>query len=139
MSNCLILNFSFNSHLIKGDENDVSAFKTYIQELEYSSDKPEDQMFESGKLVGTGDDHDHFQCGFKSVKLLKRVEYFNNGGVFHLDATYKIIKKIAFLWSYSVSDITRKFFPVLYMLTSKETTIDYTRFFKELLKSFTLV
>ena len=96
-------------------------------------------MFVFGKLIGTGNDYDHFQCGFTSLKLLRRVEYFNNGGVFHLDATYKIIKHCFPLIIFGFTDVSRQFYPVCYMFTSHETTIDYINFFKALLDAFSLI
>ena len=61
--------------------------KGYYKEIE------SDKVFEFGKLIGCGSDDDHFQCGVTSRKLLNRIKEFNNRGVYHLDATYKIIKQ----------------------------------------------
>ena len=91
-------------------------------------------MFVFGKTVGTGDDQDHFRCGFTSKKLFRRMEYFNNSGVFHIDSTYKIIKHCFPLIILGFTDISRQFYPVCFMLTSHETTDDYIKFFDSLLE-----
>ena len=67
-------------------------FKKYLKKLKFNDDIDVNQMFEFGKQVGSGDDDDHFQCGFTSRQLLNRIAEFDNRGVFHIDATYKIIK-----------------------------------------------
>ena len=57
-------------------------FKKYLKKLKFNDDIDVNQMFEFGKQVGSGDDDDHFQCGFTSRQLLNRelnlitVEFF---------------------------------------------------------------
>ena len=49
----------------------------------------DNSMFCFGEKIGTGTDTDHFQVGFTSLMLLKRIIW---SGMFHIDATNKIIK-----------------------------------------------
>ena len=74
-----------------------------------------------------------FSVVFTSLKLLNRITEFNNRGVYHLDATYKIIKHNFCLIGFGFTDLARHFYPVCYMFSSHETTVDYTRFFTEFL------
>ena len=90
-------------------------------------------MFTFGHSIGIGSENDNFQCGFTSVKLLQRIEQFNNNGVYHLDATYKIIKHCFPLIVFGFSDIARQFYPVAFMITSHEKTTNYKFFFKSLI------
>ena len=70
----------------------MDDFKNYIRNLTYSSRIAGHQIFVFGEQIGTGEDDDHFQCGFTSLNLLNRVEDICSSCVFHVDATYKIIK-----------------------------------------------
>ena len=110
----------------------MDDFKNCIRNLTYSSRIAGHQMFVFGEQIGTGEDDDHFQCGLTSLNLLNRVEDICSSCVFHVDATYKIIKHCFPLIVFGYTDIARKFYPVCFIFTSHETTIDYTRFFTTL-------
>ena len=87
-------------------------------------------MFVFGQNIGDGSDDNHFQVGFTSVKLINRMTEFKQG-VFHIDATYKIVKNCFPLIVLGFTDLSRKFFPVAFMFTSHEETRDYDYFFHE--------
>jgi hypothetical protein len=55
---------------------------------------------------------------FLSKTLLSKVI---DKEVFHLDATYRILKLCYPVIVFGVSDVNRKFFPVCFMITSYET------------------
>jgi len=54
--------------------------------------------------------------------------------MFHIDATYKIIKYFYPLIIFGITDLNRCFFPIAFMVTSHEKTGDYIHFFKSLNK-----
>jgi hypothetical protein len=112
-----------------GDINDIDLLKQYILQREFDESSVDSQLFTFGCLLGNGTDTDHFQMGFTSIKLLSRIK---EGVMYHLDATYKIIKYFYPLIVFGASDINRKFFPICFMLSSHETTIDYVNFFRSL-------
>ena len=74
-----------------------------------------------GDKLGDGSDDAHFQLGFTSRTLLQKLLLL---GMFHLDATYKIIR-----YFYPVIIFVIKFFPIVFMITSHEKTVDYIHFF----------
>ncbi len=80
--------------------------------------------------IGNGSDGEHFQIGLTRKTMLSRVEL---NGMFHLDATYQIVKYNYPLIILGVTDITRKFHPICYMFTSHEQERDYDHFFESLL------
>jgi hypothetical protein len=45
-----------------------------------------------GQDLGDGSKNSHLRLGFTSMKLIKLINKFGNKGVWHIDATYKIIK-----------------------------------------------
>ena len=49
----------------------------------------ENDLFVFGEDFGTGEDNDHFHCGFTTQKLLEQIEELKDeNGLYHLDATY---------------------------------------------------
>ena len=62
--------------------------------------------------------------------MLSRVE---SHGMFHVDATYKIVKYNYPLIVLGVTDMQRVFHRICYMFTSHEQEQDYDHFFKTLL------
>jgi hypothetical protein len=55
-------------------------------------------------------------------------------GVFHIDATYKIVKYNYPLIVLGYTDLNRTFFPVSFMFTSHEQTADFEHFFESFKK-----
>ncbi len=62
--------------------------------------------------------------------MLSRVEL---KGLFHIDATYKIVQYNFPLIVLGVTDINRTFHPICFMFTSHETEDDDDHFFDRLL------
>ncbi len=62
--------------------------------------------------------------------MLSRVE---SNGMFHIDATYKIVKYNYPLIVLGVTDMQRVFHPICYMFTSHEQEQDYNHFLDSLL------
>jgi hypothetical protein len=83
-------------------------------------------MFVFGENLGSGNDGDNFQVGITSKNMLSKVEL---NGMFHLDATYQIVKYNFPFIILGVTDITRQFHPICYMFTSHEQQCDYEHFF----------
>ena len=55
-------------------------------------------------------------------------EINRNNGLFHLDATYKIVKYNYPLIVFGFSDLAHRFHPIFFMYTSHETEADYDHF-----------
>ena len=95
-------------------------------------------MFVFGQDLGDGSKNSHLRLGFTSMKLIKLINKFGNKGVWHIDATYKIIKYcyplIAVL---GFTDIAHHFHPVTFMFTSNETGADYDHFFESFIETCT--
>ena len=91
----------------------------------------DDDFFCFGSQYGKGTDENHFQLAFSSVNMLRNVE---NRDLFHLDATYRILKLCYPVIVIGVSDVNRKFFPIAFMITSHETEEDYLNFFTSFIK-----
>ena len=110
----------------------MEQVKDYVQKKHYNPVKCEDNtMFCFGEKLGTGEDNDHFQLGFTSLTLLMRTLWT---GMFHIDATYKIIKYFYPLMIFGITDLNHSFFPIAFMVSSHETADDYLHFFKSLNK-----
>ena len=71
-----------------GDNDEINLFDIYISEKQYTKEIPENGLLVFGTKIGTGGDQDNFQCGFTSVKLLKRIEEFNNQGNYQTEKAY---------------------------------------------------
>jgi hypothetical protein len=73
-----------------GDENNLDDLKTFCAGLKYSEGiTKEDELYTFGEHYGDGSDTEHFQLGLTSKKMMAKVEL---NGMFHIDATYKIVK-----------------------------------------------
>ena len=115
-----------------GNSKNLDQVKEFVKKKRYNPVTCEDDtMFCFGERLGTGTDNDHFQLGFTSVLLLMRLLW---SGMFHIDATYKIIKYFYQLIIFGITDLNRCFFPIAFMVTSHEKTGDYIHFFKSLNK-----
>ncbi|CAF1037438.1 unnamed protein product [Brachionus calyciflorus] len=68
--------------------------------------------------VGSGSDDDHCHFGLTSKKLIKNLV---DGTIFHIDATYKIVKYCYPVIVFGFTDIARKFHPIAFMITTHET------------------
>ncbi|RNA17744.1 hypothetical protein BpHYR1_042134 [Brachionus plicatilis] len=128
-----IQNFVKYRRIKLGDVNSMVGVVEFIKNL--NVDSMDDLIIfgvpvKNGSYVlGSGSDDDHFHMGFTSEKLIRRLK---EAEVFHVDATYKIIKKSNPLIFFGYTDISRKFHPVCYMITSHECEEDYLHFFKSL-------
>jgi hypothetical protein len=98
----------------------------------YHPNYDSNKLFVFGVHLGTGTDDDHFYLGFTTLNLLKRIEQSNL--LYHIDATYKIIKYFFPLIIFGFTDRSRKFYVVANMFVSHEQEIDYNHFFTSLLK-----
>ena len=77
------------------DNNNIDNLRKFIKKkLTYNPNtNTDDELFTFGVEYGRGTDDDHFHCGFTSVRLLEKLNKINStNGIFHLDATYKIVK-----------------------------------------------
>lgn len=80
---------------------------------------------------GDGSNNDHFHVGFTSTKLINSIveNEAMSRGVFHIDATYKIVKYNYPLLVLGYTDLKGQFFPVAFMYTSHEKVEDFDHFF----------
>jgi hypothetical protein len=115
-----------------GDSNNMKGVEDFIKTHKFFSGYDPDKLFVFGEHLGSGSDDDHFYLGFTTLNLLKRIEYSNY--LFHIDATYKIIKYLFPLVIFGFTDISRKFHVVAYMFVSHEQETDYQHFFSSLLQ-----
>ena len=113
----------------------MDLFEKHIESMIFGAKENRDpqELFVFGEQIGDGSEEDHFHLGFTSEKLIKNMVVFNNNGTYHIDCTYKIIKYMYPLIVFGFTDITRKFFPIAFMLTSHETTEDFNHFFENLI------
>ena len=114
-----------------GDNNSLEDVEKFIRQNEFEEghDVYEDEFFCFGAKLGDGSDDNHFQVSLTSKTLLSRIF---RGKVFHIDATYKIVKYFYPIIVFGVSDINRKFYPIIFAITSHETNYDYAHFFDSL-------
>ena len=76
-----------------GDNNNITELKSFLDSIQYNTNTSDNELFPFGIELGDGSDDFHFHLGFTSLKLLKNCEKISKDcGIFHLDATYKIIK-----------------------------------------------
>ena len=123
-----------NRRKMIGECNSIDMLNEYVSKLHYNKKTEFDQLFVFGDEIGNGTDENHFHLGFTSLKLLKRIDEFNNRGCYHIDATYKIIKYSYPMIVFGFSDIQRQFYPVCFMFTSHEQQEDYDFFFDSFLR-----
>jgi hypothetical protein len=90
-----------------------------------------DDMFFFGAHFGDGTDADHFHVGMTSIGMLKPL-LDKRKKLYHLDATYKILKYYFPLIVFGYTDCDHVFYPAAFMITSHEETKDYRHFFKSL-------
>ena len=62
-------------------------------------------------------------------KLLRLI---NQGRIFHLDCTYKIIKYFYPVIIFGCTDIDQRFYPICIMVKSHEQESDFIKFFESL-------
>ena len=121
-----------NNRRKKIGDNNIPELKSFLDSIQYNTETLDNELFPFGIDLGTGSDESHFHLGFTSLKLLKNCEKVTkDNGIFHLDATYKIIKNSFPLIVLGVTDIKRQFFPICFMFSSHETEIDYDFFLKK--------
>jgi len=114
------------------ESNDLDHIKKFADEHRYDQfECTDDDFFCFGSQYGKGTDENHFQLAFSSVNMLRNVE---NRDLFHMDATYRILKLCYPVSVIGVSDVNRKFFPIAIMITSHETEEDYLNFFTSFIK-----
>ena len=122
-----------------GDENNLDELQKFADGLKYVDGvTKDDDLFTFGTNYGDGSESSHFQLGLTSKTMLSRVQL---NGMFHIDATYKIVKYNYPLIILGITDMERRFHPICYMFTSHEQQVDYDFFFDSLLaicKSFDL-
>jgi hypothetical protein len=95
-----------------GNSKNLDQVKEFVKKKRYNPVTCEDDtMFCFGERLGTGTDNDHFQLGFTSVLLLMRLVW---SGMFHIDATYKIIKYFYPLIIFGITDLNRSFFSICF-------------------------
>jgi hypothetical protein len=69
--------------------NTVEDVILYNKNFNWDQVDTDDDLFIFGAKYGAGEDNDHFQLGFTSIRLLERIFI---GTIFHIDCTNKIIK-----------------------------------------------
>jgi hypothetical protein len=101
-----------------------------VRSHKYIENYDPNKLFVFGVRLGKGSDDDHLYLGFTTINLLKRIE--NSNKLYHIDATYKILKYLFPLIIFGFTDISRKFYVVAYMFVSHEQEVDYKHFFTSL-------
>jgi hypothetical protein len=122
----------FCAHILIFDNNNIDDLKKFAENLKFKHGvTQDDEMFVFGQQYGNGDDKNHFHMGMTSLTLLNNINKFkvNDNGMYHIDATYKIVKYNYPLIVFGFTDIERKFFPLCFMYSSHETELDYDHFF----------
>ena len=96
-----------------GDENNLDDLQSFVSEnLKYVEGVTrDDEIYAFGENFGDGSESLHFQLGLTSKKMMPRVELI---GMFHIDATYKIIKYNFPLIFLGITDMERRFHPDLF-------------------------
>ncbi|CAF1023345.1 unnamed protein product [Brachionus calyciflorus] len=111
------------------ENNKIDELKPILDNYRYQYGVTKnDELFLFGVDLGEGTEKNHFHLVFTSYSLLKNIEFANKGGMFHLDATYKIVKYNYPLIVFGITDIKHKFFPICFMFTSHEQEEDYDFF-----------
>jgi hypothetical protein len=127
-----ISNYLKYRRLKLGNSNNINGVEDFVRNHTYHPNYDSNKLFVFGVHLGTGTDDDHFYLGFTTLNLLKRIEQSNR--LYHIDATYKIIKYFFPLIIFGFTDRSRKFYVVAYTFVSHEQEIDYNHFFTSLLK-----
>ncbi len=110
-----------------GDSNNMEGVEKFVNSHTYIPGYDPNKLFVFGIHLGDGSDENHFYLGFTTFNLIKRVEFSNN--LYHIDATYKIVKYLYPLIIFGFTDISRHFYVVAYMFVSHEQEVDYKHFF----------
>lgn len=110
----------------QGDSNSLDDVKEYVYGKTFKPYKEDDEMFFFGVKFG---DENHIQIRFTSLALLQGILLF---GMFHLDATYKIIKYFYPVIIFGITDLNHEFFPIVFIITSHEKAADYVHFLSTL-------
>jgi hypothetical protein len=98
-----------------------------------SARTPEDDLFVFGVEMGNGSSQNHLHLGMTSMTLLNQLHKFKNNGVYHIDATYKILKYAFPVIVFGFTDLNHIYHPLAYMFTSHEEEDDYLHFFQSFL------
>ena len=110
-----------------GDNMLIDHVQEYADQNAYDAETASDELFVFGLRIGDGSDDDHFNLCFSSKDL---ISVASKARMFHLDCTYKILKYMYPLLVFGVTNLQRQFIPVAFMITSHETTNDFTFFFE---------
>jgi hypothetical protein len=113
-----ISNYLKYRRLKLGNSNNINGVEDFVKNPTYHPNYDSNKLFVFGVHLGTGTDDDHFYLGFTTLNLLKRIEQSNL--LYHIDATYKIIKYFFPLIIFGFTDRSRKFYVVAYMFVSHE-------------------
>jgi hypothetical protein len=109
-----IINYLRYRRLKLGHSNNMEGVESFVRSHKYEENYDPNKLFVFGVRLGKGSDDDHFYLGFTTINLLKRIE--NSNKLYHVDATYKILKYLFPLIIFCFTDISRKFYVVAYML-----------------------
>lgn len=109
------------------DINNINGVEEYVNSQTCFSSS--DVIF-FGSDFGDGTDEKHFHLGITTKALLGNI---HKSEIFHIDATYKIIKYNFPLIVFGCSDVRRRFHPISFMITSHETKDTYSHFFSRML------
>lgn len=117
-----------------GRGNEIEKVGSLIEEHKYVPDIDPNKAFIFAAKNGTGADNDAFQICITSLHWLTWLKIFDkHHQVFHCDGTYKVVRNRFPAIVFSRSDISGQFHPIACALTSRETSNDYTFFFKYLI------
>lgn len=119
-----------------GDINSIVGLEDFVtpklfNKLDLNSYN-EDEPIYFGNEIKEGDEDTHFHLGITSKTLLKTIWMYDDGCMFHLDCTYKIVKYGFPVLVFGWTDLRRKFYPICYFITSHEQENDLTFFWKSL-------
>ena len=77
---------------------------TTTKSIKYDHDTTGDNLFLFGVELDNDSDKSHSHLGFTGIKLLEQLNQLRNRGIFHLNATYKIVKYCYLLIRFGFKD-----------------------------------
>jgi hypothetical protein len=113
-----------------GDINSINGVEEFVNGYPTVDQLGSSEPVFFGAEYGNGTDENHFHLGVTSKSLLENI---HKSEIFHIDATYKIIKYNFPLIVFGCTDVRRQFHLISFMITSHETENDYHHFFSSMI------
>lgn len=110
--------------------NNINRLKEFVKKNQFDDNLEDDDPFffalkkdDNQEIIfGDGSEQDHLNLMVTSKYLLS---FLSKRGVFHIDGTYKITSHGYPLVIFGLTDIQGKFHPIVFMITSHETELDF--------------